>query len=102
MKKVALVIALFAAIGFASHLCAEPASAFFFGGGASNCGGGGAGIFSGGGLFGGSKAATCAPAYGCCPVYYGCAPAPCKVYKKKAKGTAAPAAATKVKKEKKK
>jgi hypothetical protein len=105
MKKVALVIALFAAIGFASHMFAEPASAFLFGGGGSGCGSsyGSKGLFGGGGgpfagLFGGGK--SCGTSYGCYPVYYACAPAPCKVGKKKAKAGAA--AAPKAKKEKKK
>jgi hypothetical protein len=106
MKKVALVIALFAAIGFASHMFAEPASAFLFGGGGSGCGSsyGSKGLFGGGGgpfagLFGGGK--SCAPSYGA--AYYGCCPvAPCKVSKKKAKAGAAAAPAPKAKKEKKK
>lgn len=106
MKKVALVIALFAAIGFASHMFAEPASAFLFGGGGSGCGSsyGSKGLFGGGGgpfagLFGGGK--SCGTSYGCYPAYY-CAPAPCKVGKKKAKAGAAAAPAPKAKKEKKK
>jgi hypothetical protein len=96
MKKLALLIALVAAIGFTC----EPASAFFFGGGGS-CGGG-TSIFGGGGPFGklfGGKTSYCgANQYGCAPAY-GCYPAPCKVYKKKGSKAGA-AAAPKAKKEK--
>jgi hypothetical protein len=87
MKKAALVIALFAAIGFVSLVSADPASAFFFGGK---------------GLFGGGKS-SCGTAvtYGCYyppTCGYVCPPAGCKVVKKK--GKAAPAAEKKAKPEK--
>ncbi|AFM25457.1 hypothetical protein [Desulfomonile tiedjei] len=88
MKKAALVIALFAAIGFVTLVSADTASAFFFGGK---------------GLFGGKASYGCAtPAYYGCyypTCGYACPPAGCKVWKKK-KGKAAPAAATKAKPEK--
>jgi hypothetical protein len=84
MKKAALVISLFAAIGFVSLVSADSASAFFFGGK---------------GLFGGGKASYgCGTNYGCYYPAYVCPPAGCKVVKKK--GKAAPAAEKKAKPEK--
>jgi hypothetical protein len=71
MKKAALVISLFAAIGFVSLVSADSASAFFFGGK---------------GLFGGGKASYgCGTNYGCYYPAYVCPPAGCKVVRRKAK-----------------